>query len=179
MDFNILTNLEKDYLDNKTKDNLGKLYLECLKATKIILNSYLKTKGINISIDRKEQVIEDATTRLIEMYLKRPEYKDVPFSSRLYHEIRFQLHNKKQQKIDKTTSTELTQEIEIPEYEIKEEVNYLKELEKHPLHKQITIILYRNSYYKRAILSIEKITGREWIRDNAVSLRKVFELTRK
>ena len=48
----------------------------------------------------------------------------------------------------------------------------------YPFGRRVVIIIFNETYYKRAILKIEPITGRQWIYDHAVELHTLHKYTR-
>ncbi len=65
------------------KEALDALYLECVSIASIIVKAECKRRHIYFVHEKIEQIANDAATKLIEMYLKSPDYEVRCFSARL------------------------------------------------------------------------------------------------
>jgi hypothetical protein len=175
-----LQRLEGVYLSSRDAADIGPLYSELLVAGRTILFLYSEKKGIRLRESRRQEVVHDAATRLLEMYLKYDDQKSIPLLSRMYKEVIFQLHNRKQIKYDQCGGL-------YPTIPVKQENEPGKDLALFVCDisqdcqvdgKRIVVDLYLARYYKWAILAIEKYTSRQWIREHAVELRTIYLLTR-
>ena len=162
---NQLQELESIYLASRNANDLGPLYKALLKVGKTLLVAYCNSKGIRFSLERKNEIIEDAVTRLLEMYLKYANQKSITLAGRLHLEIKFQLHNPKQIRLNNLVSIPFqtsTLNIDKEETDTKTYIDILNEATDIQ-GKRIVIDLYRARYYKRAILNINKYTEKKSI----------------
>jgi hypothetical protein len=174
--------VEARYLETRAPEDLQSLYNRLIPAGRTLLSPLLGKLGIGFTVERRREIVHDAVTRLLEMYLKNPGQHSMPLASRLHLELVFQLHNPKQVRTDQTP--------ELPEtagyyHQVNGEgrtpvSDYLLKIaaDKRVKGKHIVYDLYRNKYYKRAILKIETYTPRQWIYEHAVELRTIFLMTR-
>jgi hypothetical protein len=114
------------------------------------------------------------------MYLKHPEQSSMPLVSRLYLEIKFQLHNPKQIRADKLeeipihhSCQEIACEPDVASYVAKLADDWRVD------GRRVVVDLYRHQYYRRAVLAVAKYTGQDWCRLHAVELHTVWRMLRK
>lgn len=173
-----LQRLEAVYLASRNEKDLEPMYSALLIAGKVLLKSYLSKIGLRLSLDRRQEVVHDATTRLLSQYLKKPEQESIPLVSRMHLELLYQLHNPSQVKIDQ--QIELTPQHSLPLYEEEstEPVDYVTMIgsDETVQGKRIIVDLHRNRYYKRAILTIAEYTPKAWIYNHAVELHTIWQI---
>lgn len=175
-----LQRLEGVYLASRDTADLSPLYSALLHAGGIILASYRAKKGIKLGSGRCQEVVHDAATRLLEMYLKYDDQESMPISNRLYLEVKFQLHNKQQIKVDQCSGLHPAIPVKQGKEPGKDLALFVCDISQDCQvdGKRIVVDLYLARYYKWAILAIEKYTSRQWIREHAVELRTIYLLTR-
>jgi len=176
-----LQRLEGVYLSSRDQDDMGTLYLALIDAGGIILNAYLAKKCIKLNSGRRSEIVHDASTRLLEMYLKYDDQESMPIYKRMCTEINFQLHNRKQIKYDQCGGITPFMESKQEKKPAPELALFISDIQADAGvdGKRIVIDLYMARYYKWAILEIAKYTSRVWIREKAVELRTIYLLTRR
>jgi len=171
-----LQQLEAIFLVSRNVQDLEPLYVALISAGKTLYKAYSRGIGLRLSAVRTEEIIHDAVTRLIEMYLKHPDQQSMPLPIRLHLELKYQLHNPKQIKVDQVVpvTTMMSADTEVPE--APQPDRYIDTLQDAPDldGKRIVVDLYRFRYYKRAILAIEKYTDRSLIYKYAKEIDKVW-----
>jgi len=179
-----LKDLETLYNSNPNEKTLDLMYKEFKLVTQVLFMSHCKKKGLYYSKDTRDQHIHDATTSLIEMYIRKYPYT-CPIRTRLYKEILFILHRPTNVRKERRTCS-LEQYIEItnrePHIEVEETATNIAEyptvVAQHTQGKRIVIDLYAATYYKKAILKIATYVDKKWIYAHAVELKTIFDLTR-
>ena len=172
-----LQDLEAVFLDSRDVNDLAPLYDKLIIATGVILYSYMRRKNLTFNIDKRNEIIHDAVCRLLEMYLKHPEQPSIPLAGRIYWEIIFRLHNKKVMQADKLYQMQIPIHHPAPEIPLKEYEDAKNVImdDDRLYYKMIMIDLYKNRYYKRAILAIEKYTKRYIIYEYAIELKQIWD----
>lgn len=173
-----LKRLQDDYLGSKTPDSLSALYHGLLSASQVLLKSRLDKLGKYYPANERDILAHDAVTRMLEMYLKRPNQGPMQIVSRLNLEIRFQLHNPKIIKQNYEGSLDglaAAGPVKKPD-----ELQYFSRVAEDPDvdGRHIIVDLYRYRYYKHAILAIAKYTKKSWIYSHCKELRNIWLMTR-
>lgn len=77
----IFNKLQEDYLKTRNPETLSKMYLVILELQTNYIKNYCKKKSIYLDIEEKA---EDASTWVIERYLKNPDFKIDKISAYAY-----------------------------------------------------------------------------------------------
>lgn len=172
--------MEAVFLCTRDPEDLAPLYRGLVSAGRIILAAYQKKKGFRLGSVRFGEVVEDAATRLLDMYLKHPDQGSIPLSTRMHSEIKYQLHNPQRVRLDQQPTVEENQSYGRAGSNQDRSV-YIDSIvaDNRVDGKKIIVDLYRYKRYKLAILAIAKYTRQEWIRLHAVELHTIFMMTRR
>jgi hypothetical protein len=131
----------------------------------------------------EEEAAETTAIEIILMYKKKQDYSISKFKSRVHLQcLRTLFHPRAREVFNsypiKTVDLEECDKLEMPYKESPAEQDYWDEVMLHPLGKKVILIIFNAKFYKHAIISIEKITGRKWIYSHAVALHDIFLHTR-
>lgn len=172
-----LQRAEGVYLADRSDDALAVFYALLLKAAPIVLRSYASSIAFRIPRHRVQELCHDAVTRLLERYLKDQEARSIPVSSRLFHEVRYQLSNPTRRRYEQRVgSLSITHHRECVDIERAEVKDYLANfLQVGDAGKRVIFILYASRSYKGAILEIAGVMGKPWIYRNAEKLATVYK----
>ena len=156
---------QDEFISTNFRDQ--KYYCSLLYLAEVQVKNIIKKTGWDGWIDI-DSVAQDATTRLIELYLKTPGYrilKDIP--NRLYKEVQYQLYNPKKQKRDGYSTIDDYQ----PSYD---------EYKTDPIYDldDITLYhLYTSNTFRAAVLAIKQSKkDTKYLYENATQLLHVYKV---
>jgi hypothetical protein len=171
--------LEAVFLCTRNPEDLEPVYRALIKAGRVLLSAYQKKKGFRLGAVRAGEVVEDAATRLLEMYLKHDDQKSIPLSSRMHWEILYQLHNPQRVRADQVATVDERHPANRRQDQT-DQAGYIAAIvaDDRVDGKKIIVDLYRYKRYKPAILAIARYTRQEWIRQHAVELHTIWQTLR-
>jgi hypothetical protein len=134
---------------------------------------------------RREDIAHEATSRLIERYLKKPGYHVRSFASMLRTEIRHVVtngghNNRPSAEIERTMGC-IDDSIIADEREQQEDRRYFVEdiRSEHLEGERILLDLFRATTFRAAVLQLSTYVDKRWLYDRSVKLRTVYRMTRR
>jgi hypothetical protein len=135
--------------------------------------------------ERREEIAHEATSRLIERYLKNPAYHVRSFSGILRTEV---LHvvtggvknGRPCVEIERTMASIDEGVITDTRQSKGDERTYFDDLRtEHPEGDRIILDLYRATTFRAAVLRLSEYVDRRWLYDRSAKLRTVYKMTRR
>ena len=175
------------YILTHAERSFDQLYRECRKIAVQQLKYISRKSQYTFNPDRFSQIVNDATTNLMEYYVRKPNYYIRHFKTRIHQELNRVLYTPYgRDACDKRWNAHHIQLDEdhytIPQQEEEKlDLTYSLQdiLTEHPKGKQIVIDIYRASSYKQAILTIAQYVDKRWIYDRCEKLYRVYRFTRR
>jgi len=158
----------------------GKLYDVSIVLAKGILNSISKKTGYVFNSTKIEEVCHETAIYVQEYIIIKRKHIDSPRNFCWLVVTRL-IYNKKDILKDSF------EHIELNEAHSTEEITCIPSEEDDPFEfieqckdgKKVIIAIYKERYYKDAILKVAEIKSRGWVYINAVALRRIFMMTRQ
>ena len=162
------------------REALDALAVECRKIAFEIVKKYSR-----LDRSRREDIAHEATARLIERYLRKPDYRVRSFSSTLRTEI---LHvvtngghsNRPSAQIERTMTC-VDDSMVADQREQGDDNRYFVDdiRSEHPQGERILLDLFRATTFRGAVLQLATYVDRRWLYDRSYKLRTVYRMTRR
>ena len=174
-----LQELQTLYNANPTEALLSKMFVEFKKVTAVLFASHCRKLGLYYDYYTRQQYIEDATTSLITMYIRKFPY-ECPIRTRLYKEVLYILHNRQKQLRDKKHCSleayiEANPLLTKKKEEEKDPYTFTSVIAQHAEGKRIVVDLYTATSYKKAILKISTYVDKSYIYRHAKELHTIWQ----
>lgn len=176
---------EREFLASPDDDELlGRYYELMVSAGETLLRSHARGLGLIVSAEKRSEVAHDAFTRLLEYHRRHPG-REIPAASRMFQEVRFQLHNptvvRYEQRVGRLETSTSSAPVEDPGIVDGHIQGFVREIvdDQEVQGQRIVALLFTNRFYRTAVTQIAKFTPRPWIYRNAVKLHTVFKMTRR
>ncbi len=156
------------------------LYAELRHVAIILCKSFLQKRGQRMPEEKIAEVAHDAVTVLMTRYMKDRAYHVRNFRAALWLELLQVITGGRRKTVPAEEVSEAVAEQAYGGNRREEEAReYLHDLlAEHKAGPRVVFDLARSKTYREAVFRIAEYTGRQWIRDRARKLVKVYETLR-
>jgi signal transduction histidine kinase len=161
------------------REALEPLAIECNNIAYQITKKFQR-----FSRERRAEIAHEASARLIERYLRNPDYRVKGFTNMLRIEVRHVVtgggHANRPKAIAERTMLPI-EDVHCAERQPRDDVQYYAEdiESEHPQGGRILRDIYRATTFRAAILALSEYVDRRWLYDHSVKLRTVYRMTRR
>lgn len=165
--------------------DLDALYVAVKDIAEYHLKYLMACKGLSFCKQRYDEILHDASSLFIEENYLTKYNKIEYFYPMVMYAVKTSLwgrkrgvwsHNRKFE-MNSVQMDEYHEHIPTLELETTDIKDYFLDiLLLHEDSNSVLYVLYKEKYWKQAVLKIEKITGRKWIYDNVEKLHRVYEV---